>query len=41
MRKRFGLEAAQVLHGHAQADVTQIYSERGERLELEVAAMMR
>ncbi len=28
IRKRFGLEAAQILLGHAKADVTQIYAER-------------
>ena len=28
IRKRFGLEAAQVILGHASADVTQIYAER-------------
>ena len=29
-RKDFGLEAAQVLLGHARADVTQLYAERDE-----------
>ena len=28
IRKRFGLEAAQVALGHSSADVTQIYAER-------------
>jgi integrase len=28
LRKRFGLEAAQVVLGHSMADVTQIYAER-------------
>jgi site-specific recombinase XerC len=28
IRKRFGLEAAQVTLGHAAADVTQVYAER-------------
>ncbi|MFN9605973.1 MAG: tyrosine-type recombinase/integrase [Planctomycetota bacterium] len=28
IRKRFGLEAAQVILGHASADVTQVYAER-------------
>lgn len=30
LRQRYGLEAAQVILGHAQADVTQIYAERDE-----------
>jgi site-specific recombinase XerC len=34
IRKRFGLEAAQVTLGHAAADVTQVYAER----DLEKAA---
>lgn len=34
IRKRFGLEAAQVTLGHASADVTQVYAER----DLELAA---
>ena len=37
IRQRFGLEAAQVVLGHARADVTQIYAERDERLAAEVA----
>ncbi len=28
VRSRFGLEAAQVVLGHARADVTQVYAER-------------
>ena len=28
IRKRFGLEAAQVILGHASANVTQVYAER-------------
>jgi site-specific recombinase XerC len=32
------LEAAQVLLGHARADVTQVYAERNEQLASEVAA---
>jgi integrase len=34
-RKRFGLEAAQVLLGHSRADVTQIYAEKHEQLGVE------
>ena len=37
IRKRFGLEAAQVALGHASADVTQVYAERDARLGIEVA----
>jgi len=36
IRKRFGLEAAQVTLGHAQADVTQVYAERDLSLAVEV-----
>ena len=36
-RKRFGLEAAQVLLGHSKADVTQIYAERDEELAFRIA----
>lgn len=32
IRKRFGLEAAQVILGHASADVTQVYAERDAEL---------
>lgn len=38
IRKRFGLEAAQVLLGHARADVTQVYAERNAELGERVAA---
>lgn len=38
VRKRFGLEAAQVLLGHAKADFTQVYAERDLALALRVAA---
>jgi len=37
IRKRFGLEAAQVICGHAQADVTQVYAERDLTLANRVA----
>jgi integrase len=36
IRKRFGLEAAQVALGHAAADVTQVYAERDLKLAAEV-----
>jgi integrase len=36
VRKKFGLEAAQVLLGHASADVTQVYAERDEALAAKV-----
>jgi hypothetical protein len=36
IRKRFGLEAAQVTLGHATADVTQIYAERDVQLASKV-----
>jgi hypothetical protein len=36
-RRRFGLEAAQVILGHAKADTTQIYAERDAALAVEVA----
>lgn len=38
VRKAFGLEAAQVLLGHARADVTQVYAERDMALAARVAA---
>jgi integrase len=38
VRKQHGLEAAQVLLGHARADVTQVYAERNEQLAASVAA---
>ncbi|MCC9644982.1 site-specific integrase [Rhodopirellula sp. JC740] len=37
IRKRFGLEAAQVILGHAAADVTQVYAERDREKAIEVA----
>jgi integrase len=37
VRKQFGLEAAQVVLGHATADVTQVYAERDRELALRVA----
>ncbi|MFK8113392.1 MAG: tyrosine-type recombinase/integrase [Rubripirellula sp.] len=37
IRKRFGLEAAQVILGHKKADVTQIYAERDRDMAIEVA----
>jgi integrase len=38
VRKQHGLEAAQILLGHARADVTLIYAERDEALAVAVAA---
>jgi site-specific recombinase XerC len=38
IRREFGLEAAQVLLGHAKADVTQVYAERDLTLAKQVAA---
>ncbi len=37
VRKQFGLEAAQVILGHASADVTQVYAERDAALAVAVA----
>ncbi|MEQ8850058.1 site-specific integrase [Botrimarina sp.] len=37
IRQRYGLEAAQVVCGHARADVTQVYAERDLRLATKVA----
>ena len=37
VRKDYGLEAAQVLLGHARADVTQVYAERNAALAAAVA----
>ena len=37
IRKRFGLEAAQVVCGHQSADITQIYAERDLELAVRVA----
>lgn len=39
-RDRFGLEAAQVLLGHTQADVTQVYAQRDLNLAAKVAEKM-
>jgi len=36
VRKRFGLEAAQVVLGHASADITQVYAERNQELAAKV-----
>ena len=38
VRRQFGLEAAQVALGHAQAAVTEIYAERDLALAVRVAA---
>ncbi|MBN9518490.1 tyrosine-type recombinase/integrase [bacterium] len=38
VRRRFGLEAAQVALGHERADVTQVYAERNAALAIEIAA---
>ena len=40
VRKEHGLEAAQVVLGHSNADVTQIYAERDMRLAVEVASKL-
>jgi len=40
VRRRFGLEAAQVALGHARADVTQIYAEKNSTLASEIASKM-
>ncbi len=37
IRKRYGLEAAQVICGHESADVTQVYAERDNQLAARVA----
>ena len=37
VRRRFGLEAAQVARGHERADTTQIYAERNFELAVKVA----
>ena len=36
VRRQYGLEAAQVILGHAKADVTQVYAERDNALAVEV-----
>ncbi len=38
VRKRFGLEAAQVMLGHSRADVTQVYAEVNAEKACEVAS---
>ena len=38
IRKEYGLEAAQLILGHARADVTQVYAEANHAKALEVAA---
>src|SRR5262249_35187416 len=40
VRRRFGLEAAQVALGHSSADVTQVYAERDLGLAVRVAQAM-
>lgn len=40
VRERFGLEACQVLLGHAKADVTQLYAERNMKLATEAAKQL-
>jgi len=40
IRTRFGLEAAQVVLGHASADITQVYAERNQKLAAEVIRQM-
>ncbi len=40
MRKKFGLDAAQVILGHAAADVTQVYAERDAEKAREVVRQM-
>ena len=40
MRRRFGLEAAQVALGHSQARVTELYAERDLTLAVRVAEQM-
>jgi integrase len=37
VRAKFGLDAAQVLLGHARADVTQVYAERDQKQAAEIA----
>jgi integrase len=37
IRRRFGIEAAQVILGHSRADVTQVYAERDATKAMEVA----
>jgi integrase len=40
IRRKFGLEAAQVILGHAAADVTQVYAERDAEKAREVARLI-
>jgi hypothetical protein len=40
VRRRFGLEAAQLALGHSQANVAQVYAERDLGLAVKVAAKM-
>ena len=40
IRRRFGLEAAQVVLGHSKADVTQVYAERDSTLAARVMLEM-
>jgi len=40
IRRRFGLEAAQVILGHAEAKITEIYAERDASKAREVAGMI-
>ncbi|TWU27392.1 site-specific integrase [Bythopirellula polymerisocia] len=40
IRKKFGLEAAQIVLGHSKADVTQIYAERDVTKGLQVAQLI-
>ena len=37
VRRRYGLEGAQVALGHERADVTQVYAERNSALAIEIA----
>ena len=39
VRRDFGLEAAQVILGHARADVTQLYAETDRSRAIEVAVL--
>lgn len=40
IRRRFGLEAAQVILGHSAADITQVYAERDRTKGVEVAQLI-
>jgi integrase len=37
VRKVYGVEAAQVILGHARADVTQVYAEKNQELAMRIA----